>query len=403
LRSSVRALRVSAVLTWWLAGRRLFHQSSRAELASQLETTDPQLREQLRAAVELSTDAPEQVPDSATFRSLLQQQVGSRIEDVAVARSLPLSLMRRWLRAAFVVVAVVACVLFAGGPRLRTLAVRAMLPMANIDRVSRIQVEVLAPTPHSQMIPMDETVAVVVATSGGQVDEAILEVQTGEQPAEQIVMRQRADGEFAANLHVDAEHIKYRILAGDAVTRRHTISGRHRPAVTSFAKRIRFPEYARQADKTQVDATGDLIALAGSEVDLSLTLNQSVSEAELHILRSGEQQAEILALAAEPDGTWRTTFAMEDAALYQVHLVSAETQFENPFSPRYEIRPVPDLIPRAGFVDQQQTQLLLPPNDILALQGMAEDDLPLESLQQEISINGNASSWSGRKRSRRPA
>ncbi|MFY8057420.1 MAG: hypothetical protein ACOVRM_06760, partial [Planctomycetaceae bacterium] len=62
--------------------------------------------------------------------------------------------------------------------------------------------------------------------------------------------------------------------------------------------------------------------------------------------------------------------------------------FENVFSPRYEIRPQPDLIPRAGFVDQQQTTLLLPPDDILQLRAMAEDDLPLVSLEQQISING---------------
>ncbi|MCR9199622.1 MAG: hypothetical protein NXI04_13320 [Planctomycetaceae bacterium] len=385
---SATAYGLSAVLTWWLAGRPLLRRDSTAELAAQLESTDPALREQLRAAVELSTDTPDQVPDSATFRSLLQQQVGQQMEEVAVSRSLPVSLMKRWLQAAFVVVVVVACVLLFGGPRLRTLAVRAMLPMANIDRVSRIQVEVLAPTPHSQMIPMDETVAVVVATSGGQVGEAILEVQIGEQPPEQIVMRQRAEGEFAANLHVDAERIEYRILAGDAVTRRHTISGHHRPSVTQFEKRIRYPEYTRQPDETRIESTGDLIALGGSQIDLSLTLNQRVSVAELHILRSGQEQSDTVTLDQQADGTWRTTVPVEDAALYQVHLVSATTQFENPFSPRYEIRPIPDLIPRAGFVDQQQTQLLLPPNDILALRGMAEDDLPLESLQQEFSING---------------
>ena len=75
------------------------------------------------------------------------------------------------------------------------------------------------------------------------------------------------------------------------------------------------------------------------------------------------------------------------AAIYKVHLVSKETGFENPFSPKYEIRPQPDLSPRAGFVDQQETTLLLPPNDILALNAMAEDDLPLVSLEQHISGN----------------
>ena len=47
-----------------------------------------------------------------------------------------------------------------------------------------------------------------------------------------------------------------------------------------------------------------------------------------------------------------------------------------------------NLIPRVGFVDQQDTNLLLPPNDILTLTGLAEDDLPLVSLEQHVSVNG---------------
>lgn len=379
---------LSAIATWILAGRKLFRKDSTTQLAAQLETTDPDLRQKLQAAVELSTDSPADVPDSATFRGLLQQDVQARIDSVTLRRSLPVSLMKRWLRAAVVVIAAAAVALTAGGPRLRNLAVRAMLPMANVDRVSRIQVDVLQPTPHSQMIPREETVAVVIATSGGDVEEAILETRIPGQEPVQTVMRPRAAGEFAANLHVDAEEIEYRILAGDAVTRRYTIQGRHRPMVSVFDKTFHYPKYSRLADEQREEQSGDLIALDGSTVDLRVTLNQAVSAAELRVRYADNEEQATIPLTEQADGRWQATVPVEQSALYQVHLVSAETGFDNPFSPRYEIRPIADLVPRAGFVNQQQTQLLLPPNDILALEGMAEDDLPLDSLQQEISVNG---------------
>ncbi|MCA9036706.1 MAG: hypothetical protein KDA91_16340 [Planctomycetaceae bacterium] len=120
-------------------------------------------------------------------------------------------------------------------------------------------------------------------------------------------------------------------------------------------------------------------------------MDQQVSIAELVIdpIDSDDIQTVALTPADKQANTWQATVTIEEPAVYKVRLVSEETGFENTFAPRHEIRPVPDLIPRAGFVNQQETTLLVPPNDILALQGMAEDDLPVASLHQHVSINGD--------------
>ena len=47
---------------------------------------------------------------------------------------------------------------------------------------------------------------------------------------------------------------------------------------------------------------------------------------------------------------------MEAAGTYRVHLVSAETGFDNPFAPRYEIRPRVDAPPTASFLDPRPTR-----------------------------------------------
>lgn len=137
---------------------------------------------------------------------------------------------------------------------------------------------------------------------------------------------------------------------------------------------------------------GDLLVLEGTKADLGLTLDQPVSRAELRIDPSDSDEIVVIPLVSyENKGNelrWTATVPVDAAAIYKVHLVSKATGFENIFSPKYEIRPQPDLIPHAGFVDQQESTLLLPPNDILALKAQAEDDLPLVSLAQHVSVNG---------------
>ncbi|MEO2016585.1 MAG: hypothetical protein ABGZ53_19680, partial [Fuerstiella sp.] len=379
---------LTAAVAWWISGRKLVHTPGQEEIASQVEDAEPELRENLLSAVELATDNPDTVTDSPVFRGLLQGRVSQQMAKIRVGKLLPLKLIARWTVTAVVVVAVIAVSLLNGGPRFRSLAARAMLPMANIDRVSRIQVEILQPTPNSLMIAKDETVAIVIATSGGDVDEAVLETFIPGKPPQQQTMRIRTDNEFAANIHVAEDVVEYRILAGDAVTKRHRINGENRPRVVAFHKTYQYPEYSGFENKTITEDHGDVVVLAGTQAHIQLDLDQEVSKAELRIDAVLSDEVTTVPLTLNPEGKWSAAVPVEEDAIYKVHLVSKKTGFANVFSPRYEIRPVPDLIPRVGFVDQQETNLLLPPNDILALRGMAEDDLPPESLAQEISING---------------
>ncbi|MEO8497384.1 MAG: hypothetical protein ABI614_20125, partial [Planctomycetota bacterium] len=284
--------------------------------------------------------------------------------------------------------AAVATALNSSDPRFRTLAARAVLPGANIERVSRIHVDILQPSPTSLTVAKDETVAVIVEVSGGDVSEVTLETFTSDGKSQRQVMRARTTAEFAANIHVTTDATEYRVLAGDAVTRKYTIISKDRPRVVLFRKTYDYPAYSELSDDTVTEESGDIIVLAGTQATLQLQLDQEVAAAELRIDTTKSDEVTAIPLTKNSEGEWNTVVAVDQSAIYKVHLVSKETGFENLFSPRYEIRPLPDLIPRVGFVDQRETNLLLPPNDILALKGMAEDDLPVVSLKQEFSVNG---------------
>ena len=395
------AVYVGAVLAVWLTGLRgLLRRPAREEIAEQMELTEPELRENLLSAVELATDDPSAIHDSPVFRNLVQGKVAEQMTRVRVPNLLPFRLVGSWVLAALVVVGVVGWLLTSGDQRLQQLAVRAVLPGANIARVSRIHVKVLEPTPHSLILAEDETVAVVVDVTGGNFDEVTLETETPTQGTVRHTMRGVTASEFAANILVGEESVEYRILAGDAITQRFRIESRARPHVLAFHKTYRFPEYAQLDDETVTEPHGDLLVLEGTESELILELDQEVSSAELRIAPSNSEEVQVVPLARVTDQKksaqkssagavqWMAKVPVSAAGIYKVHLVSKETGFENIFSPKYEIRPLPDLIPKAGFVNQQEPTLLLPPNDILALQGMAEDDLPVVSLEQKISVNG---------------
>jgi hypothetical protein len=390
------AVYVGVVVAVWLTGlRRLIHLPAREEIAEQMELTEPELRENLLSAVELSADDPSAIHDSPVFRNLVQGKVAELMTQVRVPNLLPFRLVASWVVAALVVVGLVGWLLNSGDQRIQQLAIRAVLPGANIARVSRIHVKVLEPTPHSLILAEDETVAVVVDVTGGNFDDVTLETSTPTQGTVRHIMRGMTGSEFAANILVGEESVEYRILAGDAITQRFRIESRARPHVLAFHKTYRFPEYAQLEDETVTEPHGDLLVLEGTESKLILELDQEVSSAELRIAPSDSDEVQVVTLERVTDQKksagavqWMAQVPVSAAGIYKVHLVSKETEFENIFSPKYEIRPLPDLIPKAGFVNQQEPTLLLPPNDILALQGMAEDDLPVVSLEQQISVNG---------------
>ena len=385
---SIGSYGLVAVATWFAGLGKLLTTPSDEEAASLIEDKSPALRENLRSAVELAADAPNDIHDSLGFRRSLQGSVAGQMSHVKVANLLPIRLIAKWLLVAAGLVGISAALLAFGDTRIRQLATRAFFPGANIARVSRIKIEILQPTPQSLMMAENETVAIVVDVSGGKVNDVILETTSQSDGTTRQPMNGRTESEFAANIQLKSEPVEYRIFAGDAITQRFTIDTRSRPHVVAFHKTYQFPAYSQLPSQSITETNGDLIALSGSNATLSLELDQTVSTAELRISSSETDDVQTVPLN-QSGARWEAEIPINEPSIYKVHLVSADTGFENIFAPKFEIKPQPDLIPKTGFVDQPEPTLLLPPNDILELKAMAEDDLPLVGLEQHYSINGN--------------
>jgi hypothetical protein len=379
---SIAAYLAVIVVEWRASLRLLLHAPGPRRLARLVEHAEPKLREDLLSAVELGEAHPAETFDSEQFRSLVQSDVAQRMEGMDMERLLPVNLVRRYIGVG-IVAAVICLVAFVlSGLQFGTLLLRALAPGANLARVSRVQVRIVEPSSPDKVVAQGETEALVIEISGRRVNAAKLEMITGS-GREVLKMTPLDADRFSATIQVGREDVSYRVFAGDAVTKRFVLHAVARPHVVTFDKTFTFPGYVHQEPRRVTEENGDLIALEGSEVELRLETNQKIREGELRI-EQGKKSYNV-PLTAE-GGQLVAKVPLSASGTYRVHLVGADTGFENKFSPEYELRAEPDLVPQVELELPKQ-DLILPANEIVEVQGTASDDQGLAKVSQWVKIN----------------
>jgi hypothetical protein len=377
-------------ILWRVCLRHFFHHTNRRELARMVEHADPSLREDLVSAIELGSKKSEANAefDSPQFRALLQKDVAGRLSSIEVKKLLPSKIVSIWTRMAVVAVLVAVALSFIPGLHFPQLLSRALLPGANLERPSDIIVTFIEPSPTDRIVASGDTVEVMVEISGGSVDKVILETYEGEMKGEKTKLTRVKGNRFSGGISVNFVDIDYRVRAEGTITKVHKLKSRPRPQATQFAKSYTYPSYTGLPGIKESHDHGDVSALEGSEVALEITVNQKLSKAELHLqsLRK-ETEENVVELVQGEDGLLRGVVPINaDYNFYRVHLEAEESGFTNKFSPDYEIRSVPDLVPTVVMVTPEtNTEVAL--NTSLPVAGMALDDVGLAEIRQEWRIN----------------
>jgi hypothetical protein len=372
---------------WYTCARLVWRSLDPRELARLIEQVRPDLREDLLSAVELGDESSAQKWESVEFRELLQESVARRVRTVDVREVLSFRRISRWVGAAAGISVLVLGLTLIPGFRYDHLLMRSLLPMANFERVSRVKIRVVEPNPAERVVPQGDVVAVKVRLEGPEVKHVYLETFPKGKRSERVEMVLAGSREFESAVAVGREGVEYRIRAGDALTRKYLLSSVARPEAISFRKSYEYPAYAKRTARVVDEDNGDLAELEGSVCDLEITVNQEVREARLAIERAGKS----FELALEPSGEprkLRTRIPINASGTYRVHLVSASSGFENKFSPQYEIRSMPDLVPRV-VLEEPAEDLIVPPDDVIAIKGVARDDLGIRRVVQAVRINQN--------------
>ena len=367
-------------LTW------LLHAPDARQLARLVEHAEPKLREDLLSAVELG-EAHGKTFDSEQFRELLQHDVAHRMEGIEVTNLLPVSLIKRYITYSVVILVLVGAMVAITGWKFPTLLLRALFPGANLERISRTQVLIREPKGGDIRVPQGDTVRVRVELKGERASKAFIITDSQKDGWQAAEMLPIGKDEFAASVNVGRESIRYRIEAGDAVTRYYTLDARERPFVQQYEKTYRYPKYTNRPDKTVTETDGGLVAIEGTEVELKLKLNQAVESGELRLEQGKSSSA--IKLTQAPDGRLVARVPLNVSGSYRVHLVGADTKFDNRFSPENELRAEPDLVPSVELISPKE-DLLLPSNEFVDITGSAKDDLGLAKVSQLVKVNESA-------------
>ncbi|MEM9020638.1 MAG: hypothetical protein AAGC44_08745 [Planctomycetota bacterium] len=374
----------------WLSSLRfLVRWPGEAELARLIEQAEPQLREDLVSAVELADDG--QGLDSPAFREVLQRNVGKRVAGIDPQRVLPWKMIAWWASVSTGAVAITVVLLLTPGLRYGEMLTRAMLPTSDRDRVSSTVITLLDPSSGDDgRVPMNERVPIRVHVTGGSFDKVELEVDRGQAGRETLRFEKtRQQDEYTIELPVTDRPVRFRVAAGDGLTRYYALNPTARPRITVAAQTTTPPRYTGFDPKRTTGELGPISALAGSVVDLVLTADQPIYQAELRLELAGETSAIPLAVDPADPTRLRGSVLIDRSGDYRVYLVAADSGFDTPDAQRHEITARPDELPSVTL-DQPTGSEGSARDALIRVLGKAKDDVALASVRREARVNGGA-------------
>ncbi|HEV7402740.1 MAG TPA: hypothetical protein VGO11_07445, partial [Chthoniobacteraceae bacterium] len=260
------------IVAWRASGRLLLHAPDSRNLARLIENAEPSLREELLSAVELGQGSGEW--DSPQFRALVQAEVSDRVAGLQMERLLPAVLLKSAVVALVVMLAICLTALVVPSLQFGALLVRALAPGANLDNISSVKVKFIQPSPQEMAVPQGDSIPLLIEVTGRRVTKAYLETFTKSGGRGVIEMQPVPGGRFSAGIQVARENVDYRVRAFDKITRKYHLTAAARPSVVGFHKEYIYPKYTGLPPKIVDEEGGDVAAVEGTEVALTVKTNQ---------------------------------------------------------------------------------------------------------------------------------
>jgi hypothetical protein len=380
----------ATILAWRVAWRLMAEAREPIGAARLLETAVPAMRERVLAAVEL---AEGHGTESAEFRERLQDDVATEIQTISLSAALPLRSIKPWALGFVGTCLLTLTLAFIPQLHLPGFLARAALPFANFARPATVQIVIVAPTPADTLVPFASELEVVVDIIGLRPDRVQIESQSGAAKSRLSEMRLSSGNQFQSLLAIGQTDLRYRILASDAISPWFTLNARARPRILEFAQTLVPPAYSG-LPKTQAKSDhGDLEALEGSTVKLTLKPNQKIAKAALLINPDHADHPEAVPAEITTDGSVVTTLTVKpEIESWQIALTAAETGFNNDESTPWQVIIIPDLPPVVELTEPLE-QLELLADEAVRLSGFASDDVGLLKLEMGHALNAGTFSY----------
>ncbi len=371
-------------VAWRLSLRFLRDARSSQGAARLIEQADSSLREQLVSAVELSRNPDDALSGSEEFRGKLQDDVASRLGDFDAVKLLPSRLIKRAALGLAGVGAVLAGLSLVPQLHLPRFIARAALPFVNLDRPSSTRIVIVTPASPDALAAMASSFPFAVKIEGRPAKRVVIETRVDEMRPVRVELLSAGSGRYEGAVNIGQENVRYRIFAGDAVTAWHTLEARPRPRVTKFVKTIVPPAYSGLPETSVTEDHGDLSALGGSTLHLTLKTNQPVARAAGTIFPS---TSTLPVTVVEPDRLRMSVTLDGKSDSWQLALTAADTGFTNDEASPWRIESVADLPPTVA-ITQPTEQIEVRNDDAITVAGEAEDDIGLARIELGYAING---------------
>lgn len=372
--------------------------------ARRIEQLEPAFKEQLLSAVELASDSSSTAVDSSAFRQLLQLRVARRTNGIDVRLLLPWTRIQHWVRWGIVAVAMLCLVSIIPALHLPQRIGRILFPWADLGRVGRIAIAIERPLPQSRLVPREEIVAIRARADGPPPKRLTLETRTSEQTISSLEMTPwiaddrvaKARCRFEALVPARSQWTEYRVVGDGAQTPWYRLTTKARPTAIEFTKRITLPSYAQSEPFELVEEHGDIEVIAGSSVQLRITVDQPTSLAELR-WETNATSAEVAIPTSVPltfdplSMQVSRAFVASCDADYKVFLQSAESGFVNAFSPSYRVKLIEDKPPTLTWMVPKSASLITSANQMVSLQCGISDEFPLAKITRCVRVN--SSDW----------
>ena len=372
------------------------------DLAAMAERGVPELGERLTGAVALlgGGRAPHGSP---SLIAALADEAVAISRTVKPARAVSWSRAARRLAGGLLALGMLAAPAYQWPESYGTLARRFLMPWADIDRVSQWVVTV-APGDHVIAVGSDLTVSATIQPRlgiGRLPDEARLEWQAeGDDRPQGVAMPPTAVPEsasepgssarqFAFTLTKLGRSIRYRVVSGDASSRRHRITALEPPAVTTISARVEPPAYTRLPATIARDPAR-ISAFEGSRITLDLTPSRPVQSINVGWPRpKGAKPDPISATLSSGGRSGSATVVAESSGPYTIDLRDEYGIVNAPEPPRRMIvrLDAPPTIMVRGLESLKEAS----PDDILTVGFAARDDIAVNSIELHYAIRRGGS------------
>ena len=370
----------AAATAAWRGGLGSLLLSSGSEaIAGLAEARLPQLRDRLLAAHQLA--GPGDGRDSPALRAHLRAEVAAELRPLRADTLLPMALVRRILLAAGLAIGAHGVLSLWPGLSWSELVTRAAVPWLDRDRVSSLRIRLLEPIASRSVVPAGDPVAVLAELSAAPAEGAWIEADGG-----RIALERRDDGRWAGQLAVGDKPLSFCVRAGDGLTAAHLLVPLPRPRPGPISLVITPPAYTGLPARTLAAERPEIEALVGSRIELAITPDQALTSAELILGLDGGASSIALAGTA---GVHRGSFVLERSGTARLRLVAAASGFASAPGGDAEIRAIPDLVPTV-LLSRPTGELVAPGDELLMLEGEADDDVGLATVGCEVRSNGGA-------------